>query len=132
MRIALRSLLLLCGLLLVPPPDWCCYVLEMTEAPVPLEQAPAPAKKCHCCEAPSNPEPKPPTDEPHRPFNFCCPAFDQLKPDSSVKVTPDSALLAVAVIPLLPAAGTGELLPSCGYSFASAAALHLLHCVWLC
>jgi len=132
MRIALRSLLLVCGLLLVPPPCWSCYVLEKTEALTPEERVPPPAKQCCCCEEPAKPQPKPPNGKPARPFDYCCPAFDKLKPDGSVRFTPDSAGLHPAVIALLPASGTGEALPPGHVSFLSSAALHILHCVWLC
>jgi hypothetical protein len=132
MRIALRSSLLVCGLLLVPPPGWCCYVLDMTEALTPVEQVPAPTKKCHCCGEPAKPQTKQPKEKPGRPFNYCCPAFDKLSPDGSVKFAPDSAGLSAAVIPLLPVSGTGEPLPACHNSLVPSTALHLLHCVWLC
>jgi hypothetical protein len=132
MRIVLRSLLLVSGLLLVPPPGWCCYVVDMTEALTPIEQVPAPTKKCCCCEEPAKPQPKQPKEKPGRPFTYCCPAFDKLGPDGSVRFAPDSAGLSAAVIPLLPVSGTGESLPSCRDSIVPSTALHLLHCVWLC
>ena len=123
---------LVCGLLLVPPPGWCCYVVDMTEALTPVEPVPAPTKKCCCCEEPAKPQPKQPKEKPGRPINNCCPAFDKLKPDGSVRIAPDSAGLSAAVIPLLPVSGTGVLQPACQNSFVSSIALHLLHCVWLC
>jgi hypothetical protein len=133
MRIALRSLLLVCGLLLVPPPGWCCYVVDMTEAlKTPIEQVPAPTKKCCCCEEPAKPQPEQPKEKPGRPFTYCCPAFDKLKSDGSVRFAPDSAGLHLAIIPLLPVSGTGEPWPSYSDSFTSSAPIHLLHCVWLC
>ena len=120
------------GLLLVPPPGWCCYVLELTVALAPAEQGPAPTKKCCCCKETANPKPQQPKEKPGRPFTYCCPAFDKLSPDGSVRFAPDSAGLFAAVIPLLPVSGTAVLLPACHYSIVSSTALHLLHCVWLC
>src|SRR5260370_34331496 len=113
MRTPLSSLFLVGGLHLVPPRGWCCYVVDMTEALPPVEPVPAPTKKCCCCEEPAKPQPKQPKEKPGRPINNCCPAFDKLKPDGSVRIAPDSAGLSAAGFPPLPLFRTRGLQPAC-------------------
>jgi hypothetical protein len=135
MRLALRSLLLLSALLLVPPPGWCCFVLDFTEpceSAAPKQQLPAKSPKS-CCNHESQPQPQQqPAHKPIQSLQCCCPAMDTVQPEKTAKATADATVLFSPIVAVPNVIGLPSLvLPGCD-SVTAATSLHILHCVWLC
>jgi hypothetical protein len=132
MRLAPRVLMLLAGLLLVPPPCWCCLLVCEVATATATEPTPVPGKKSCCHEPAPKPKPQLPKKEPCPAPKFCCLTPDSFKPEPSAKYTLDVADAPAAGLPPLGVTSGCVAAVTCTDSSPPIAALQVLHCVWLC
>src|SRR6516225_3078238 len=100
MRLAIRVLMVVCGLLLVPPPCWCCLVLTEVAPAAAVEKLPVSSKKSCCHRGGPAPQTQLPKERPCPTPKFCCFTPDSLQPDPSAKFAPDAAAAPVVIPPL--------------------------------
>jgi len=122
-------------LLLVPPPGWCCFVLDFTQLcgpAAPKQQLPAKSPQS-CCHHESEPQPQQqPKDKPIKSLQCCCPALDTVQPEKTAKATVDATALVPLIVEVPSLVRLPSLVSSGCDSVAAAPSLQILHCVWLC
>jgi hypothetical protein len=117
-----RFLTLICSLILVLPPGWCCLV------PVRSAEGATARRCCGCphCRRP-DPAPKPAPVKPHE-----CPCFDrQFTPPTGPQTLPAGAAMMAPLPPFEPAPAESLRLDRAAVHLADPP-LHLTHCTWLC
>lgn len=115
-----------CGVMLVMPPAWCCYVWQPPAAP---ELKPQPVASCCHKKQEQAPRPAPccPAPRTH------CPWCDrEMAASSPKKVIDTPALPAPLVLAVLDAPRAGPAVAVATTLPAPSRPRHLLQCLWLC
>jgi hypothetical protein len=142
MAMWIRSLALLCSVLLALPPGWCCMVGSAPCCnqcqPVKNEKVPSTHPSSHkscCCssettEQNSNcPAPSPKPSTPVKPC--CCEKAPSSLPEGA-RLLPDLFVVPLAVLVELPFSNGIDRAAAGPALVDTSPALHVLHCVWLC
>jgi hypothetical protein len=122
-----RSLALVCGLLLVLPPGWCCLLPRLGAQ----QPKPAPAHGC-CCGKKSKQPPTRQTPAPPAPVRNCCGDREATRLAGPEKVSPDPGLWAPVIAPCDGLCGVSPSVPLALGLPPPWPPLQILHCVWRC
>jgi hypothetical protein len=120
-----RSLALLCGLLLVPPPGWCCLV----SGAAPVTKPAKTCCGCPLCRTTNQPAPGPP-----QPPRTKCPCFERTSMlPAAAKPVPAGGTVTAPLFTSDPQRdGTCVLRPEPAAALLTHSCLHLVYCTWLC
>jgi hypothetical protein len=121
-----RGLLLICSLILVFPPGWCCVIACAKAQP----SAAPPIKAACCCAEKTKPSESPSLPTP--PLKNCCCITALTKPPAGGETPQPDAIASLA--PSRLESGPSRIADTLydTPSLPSSRTLHLLVCVWLC
>ena len=125
-----QCLVLLCGLLLVPPPGWCCLVSRAAHPDKPKKSC------CGCplCKTAGQPAPAPMPEQRSPTSPDQCPCFDRTSMlPAAAESTPTGAAMTTPSFALVPRReGSHASRPEPATARLPHPGLYLVYCTWLC